>query len=139
VLAGGVAALALLAAFSLLAFGTHVLDAVGLAGENQARSSRYSVPSTAGRVLGIGDDAARIAALVLYGGLVLALLVWTVRGGDWLRAAGWAALGLLLASGWLLPWYLLWALPLAALARDRALTGMVLALTAFQLINRVPL
>jgi hypothetical protein len=138
-LAGALAALALLGALSLWAFGTHALDAVGIAGENQARSSRYSVPSTAGRILGTGEEAARIAALVLYAGLVLALLVWTARGGDWLRAAGWAALGLLLASGWLLPWYLLWALPLAALARDRALTGLVLALTAFQLINRVPL
>jgi hypothetical protein len=138
-LAGGIAALVLLGALSLLAFGTHALDAVGLAGENQARSSHYSVPSTAARILGVDNDTARVAALVLYAGLVVALLAWTARGGDWLRAAGWAALGLLLASGWLLPWYLLWVLPLAALARDRALVGLVLALTAFQLINRVPL
>ena len=67
------------------------------------------------------------------------LLAWTWRGGDWIRAAGWAAAGLLLATAWLLPWYLIWALPLAALSRDRPLQLLVLALTAFQLGARIPL
>jgi hypothetical protein len=138
-LAGGLAALALVAAASLLAFGPHALDAVGLAGENQAKTSHYSVPATVARVLGTGVDPVRIVALALYGVLVAWLLLWTHRGADWLQAAGWAALGLLIASGWLLPWYLIWALPFAALARDRALAAGVLALTAFQLVNRVPL
>ena len=51
----------------------------------------------------------------------------------------WAAVGLLLATAWLLPWYLIWALPLAALSRDRPLQLLVLALTAFQLGTRIPL
>ena len=136
---GALAALVALAGASLLLFGTHALDAVGLAGENQARTSHYSLPSTVARILGVGVEPVRIAALAAYGVFVLWLLAWVRRGADWLRAAGWAALGLLLASGWLLPWYLIWVLPLAALARDRALTGLVLALTAFQLINRIPL
>jgi hypothetical protein len=55
------------------------------------------------------------------------------------RAAAWAAAGLLLATSWLLPWYLIWALPLAALSRDRPLQLLVLALTAFQLGTRIPL
>ena len=46
-------------------------------------------------------------------------------------------LGLLLATSWLLPWYLIWALPLAALSRDRTLQLLVLALTAFQLGARL--
>ena len=137
--AGALAALAAVAVASLVAFGPHALDAVGLAGENQAKTSHYSVPATAARILGADVDWLRIGALVLYAGFVAWLLVWTRHGGDWLRATGWAALGLLVASGWLLPWYLIWALPFAALSRDRALTGVVLALTAFQLINRVPL
>ncbi|HVQ22769.1 MAG TPA: hypothetical protein VMT36_05810, partial [Candidatus Saccharimonadia bacterium] len=128
-----------LAATSCAAFGTHWLDAVGLAGENQSTTSHYSAPSTLARLLGAGVDPVRYALLALFAALVFGLVAWTVRGGDWLRAAGWAALGLLIASGWLLPWYVIWALPLAALSRDRALNAGVLALTAFQLINRVPL
>ena len=44
-----------------------------------------------------------------------------------MRAAGWAGAGLLLATTWLLPWYLIWVLPLAALSRDRPLQLLVLA------------
>jgi hypothetical protein len=55
------------------------------------------------------------------------------------RAAGWAGAGLLIASTWLLPWYLIWALPFAAISRDRALRVLVLAITAFQLGTRIPL
>jgi Glycosyltransferase family 87 len=137
--AGALAAAALAALVALLAFGTYALEAVGLAGENQARTSHYSLPATIARLLGTGTEPIRIAALAVYGLGVALLVAWTARGGEWLRAAAWAGFGLLLASGWLLPWYLIWALPLAALARDRWLTGAVLALTAFQLVNRVPL
>jgi cytochrome c biogenesis protein CcdA len=70
---------------------------------------------------------------------VLGLLAWTWHGGDWVRAAAWAGFGLLLATAWLLPWYLVWALPLAAVSRDRALQLLVLALTAYQLGARIPL
>jgi ABC-type amino acid transport substrate-binding protein len=138
-IAGAAVGAALCVAVSLAAFGSHALDAVGLVGENQAATSHYSIPATSARVLGIDVDAVRLVALLLYAGSVVLLLRWAWRGGDWLRAAGWAGFGLLLASGWLLPWYLIWALPLAALARDRALGGALLALTAFQLVNRVPL
>jgi alpha-1,6-mannosyltransferase len=138
-LAGGLSAAAVIAATTVAAFGSHALDAVGLVGENQALTSHYSVPSTLSRILGVGVDPVRLAAIGLYGLLVGWLLWRTYRGDDWLRAAGWAAFGLLLASGWLLPWYVIWVLPLAAIARDRALSGAVLTLTAFQLINRVPL
>ena len=81
----------------------------------------------------------RIAALGLYGALVLVLLLRVARGGEWVRAAGWAALGLLLATGWLLPWYLLWLLPLAALSGNAALIAGALALTGWELGVRVPI
>ena len=48
-------------------------------------------------------------------------------------------LGLLLATSWLLPWYLIWALPLGAVSRDRPLQLLILALTAYQLGARIPL
>jgi hypothetical protein len=122
-----------------VAFGWDWLSAFGLAGENQGRTSHLSVPITAARLTGLDPGAVRVAALVFYAVAVAWLLRWTWRGGDWVRAAGWAALGLLLASSWLLPWYLIWALPLAAISRDRPLQLLTLALTAYQLGARIPL
>jgi Glycosyltransferase family 87 len=121
------------------AFGWHWLDAIGLAGENQNRTSHLSVPITFARLTGLDPGAVRIAALVVYAGLVAYLLTWTWRGNDWLRAAAWATLGLLLTTSWLLPWYLIWPLPLVALSRDRALVLLTLSLTAYQLGARIPL
>jgi Glycosyltransferase family 87 len=122
-----------------LGFGWHWLDAFVLAGENQGHTSYMSIPITAARLTGFDPDAARIATLTLYAALIAYLLLWTYRGNDWLRAAAWATFGLLLATAWLLPWYLLWPLPLAALSRDRPLKLLLLALTAYQLGARIPL
>jgi hypothetical protein len=115
------------------------LRAFGLAGENQGRASYMSVPIAGARLTGLDPEAVRLVALVLFLTLFLQLLLWTWRGFDWVRAAGWTAVGLLLATAWLLPWYLVWVLPLAAIARDRALQIVALALTAYQLGARIPL
>jgi len=134
----GVATLGIVVA-AHLAFGWHWLDAFALAGENQGRTSHMSVPITAARLTGLDPDLTRVAAVALFAALIASLLVWTYRGGDWLRAAAWATTAMLLATAWLLPWYLLWPLPLAALSRDRALQFLLLALTAYQLGARIPL
>ncbi len=134
----GVASLAIgLAAY--LAFGWDWLEAFGLAGENQGRTSYMSIPVTFARLTGLDVDPARIAALLLYATALAGLLVWVWRGADWVRAAAWAALGLLLATSWLLPWYLVWPLPLVAISRDKPLQLLTLALTAYQLGARIPL
>jgi alpha-1,6-mannosyltransferase len=122
-----------------LGFGWDWLHAFGLAGENQGRTSYMSIPITVARLTGLDPDAVRLTALVLFLTLFLQLLLWAWRGFDWVRAAGWTAAGLLLASAWLLPWYLVWPLPLAAISRDRPLQLLVLALTAYQLGARIPL
>jgi glycosyl transferase family 87 len=124
---------------ALVAFGPHALDSLALVGENQARVSNYSLPNLTAELLGVDVDPVRSAALGLYCLLLAALLASVWRGADWIRATGWAALGLLLASAWLLPWYIVWALPFAAISRDSRLVAAVLALTALQLAARVPL
>ncbi len=124
---------------SYSAFGWHWLDAIGPAGNNQSRTSHLSIPRTVARLGGLDPDPVRVAALILYAGFFAYLLAWTWRGNDWLRAAAWATLGLLLATSWLLPWYLIWPLPLVALSRDRTLTLLTLALTAYQLGARIPI
>lgn len=138
-LIGALAALAAVVAVAHLAFGWNWLDAIGLAGENQSKTSHLSIPTTLARLTGLSDGATRAAALTLYAALIAYLLAWTYRGNDWLRAAAWSSFGLLLATSWLLPWYLIWPLPLTALSRDRKLQLLVLALTAFQLGARIPL
>jgi len=121
------------------AFGWDWLGAFDLAGENQGRTSHMSIPITTARLTGLDPGATRIAAASLYAALVLYLFAWTWRNGDWIRAAAWATLGILLATSWLLPWYLIWLLPLAAISRDRPLQLLTLALTAYQLGTRIPL
>jgi hypothetical protein len=138
-LAAEIAALALAGAVSYAAFGVTPLDAVGVLGLDQSLTSRHSVPSTLARLAGVGVAPVRLALELAYVALLVVLLVRTARGGDWVRAAGWAAFGLLLATSWLMPWYVLWVLPFAAVAGDGPLSVAVLALCAFQLASRVPL
>jgi Glycosyltransferase family 87 len=135
---GGLAAALVIGVATLVAFGPEAADALGLAGGNQAKTSYWSVPSTVSRLTGIGVDPVRFAFLAGFAALAVWLLVWTARGGDWVRAAGWAVFGLLVATAWLVPWYVIWVLPLAAVARDPWLAGGTLALSAFQLPNGVP-
>jgi alpha-1,6-mannosyltransferase len=138
-LAGAALAAAAIGLAAYLGFGWGWLHALGLAGENQGRTSHMSIPTTFARVVGLDEEGPRAAALALYAALLAYLLAWTWRGGDWVRAAAWAGLGLLLATSWLLPWYLVLALPLAAISRDRPLQLLTLALTAYQLGARIPL
>jgi hypothetical protein len=138
-LAGAAGAAVAIGVASYLAFGWDWIHGFGLAGENQDRTSHMSLPITVARIAGIDADPVRAVAALLFAVLVAYLLVWTWRGGDWVRAAAWTALGLLLATSWLLPWYLVWPLPLAAISRDRPLQLLTLALTAYQLGARIPL
>jgi alpha-1,6-mannosyltransferase len=138
-LAGALLAIVAIGIGAYLAFGWEWLDALDVAEENQGRSSHLSLPVTVARLIHLDPSSVRIAALVLFAILVVYLLAWTWRGGDWVRAAAWTALALLLATSWLLPWYLIWPLPLVAISRDRPLQLLTLALTAYQLGARIPL
>jgi len=138
-LAGALGAAIAVGIAAQLAFGWDWLHGFGLAGENQSRTSYMSIPITTARLTGLDPGAVRLVAAILFAAAIAYLLVWTWRGNDWVRAAGWAAMALLLATAWLLPWYLIWVLPLAAISRDRCLQLLTLALTAYQLGARIPL
>jgi hypothetical protein len=138
-LVGALGAAVAIGVAAWLGFGWDWLHGFGLAGESQSKTSHLSVPTTFARISGISPDLTRAAAAALFAALVAYLVVWTWRGGDWVRAAAWTAFALLLATSWLLPWYLLWPLPLVAISRDRPLQLLTLGLTAYQLGARIPL
>ena len=147
-LAGGV----VLSLASLLAFGLHIPD---LSTQSQLVTSE-SVPNLVGLVLGLGGESAGIrtamdAALAL---LVLACcrLAWRARHtpGDAdtsggvadreraIAAAGWASVALLVTLSWVLPWYVVWVLPLAALSGSRRLRTSALVFGVYLIIIWAP-
>jgi Glycosyltransferase family 87 len=70
---------------------------------------------------------------------IAGLLVYVARGGDAVAAAGWALLGVITASSWLLPWYLVWPLALAAATDRRRLLVATCAVGAAYAIGHAPL
>jgi alpha-1,6-mannosyltransferase len=137
-LAGAAVAVAVIAGVALAVFGSSAFHVVSSFNDDQHRVSYHGVPATAARIGGFDLGITRAVLAAAYGLLVVWLLAWTARGGDWMRATAWAALGLLCATAHLNPWYLVWALPLVAVARDRTLVALTLALSAYQLSVAVP-
>jgi alpha-1,6-mannosyltransferase len=140
------AVLALTGLSSVMAFGPEALDAFSVLGANQGRTSSYAFPRKTAELLALLGPGERLAyqgpVRLAYAGtgvLVLAWLAWlSWRGLDPVEAAGWATVTVLVASAWLVPWYVLWLLPLAALAGDRRLLGAAVALTAWTLPVAIP-
>jgi Glycosyltransferase family 87 len=136
-LAGVIAAVLALIALGLIGFGTGVFDSLGLLSSNQGRSSRLSLPYKVSELVG-NRDLVRLLFGVAFAGVAGWTLWRTLRGADAIRMAGWATFAILLASAWLVPWYLLWLLPLAALAADRWLTVATVVLSGWVLAIGVP-
>ncbi|MGH2859479.1 MAG: polyprenol phosphomannose-dependent alpha 1,6 mannosyltransferase MptB [Solirubrobacteraceae bacterium] len=113
---------------------------------NQAQSAGVrSIPGVIAGPLAM-PGAGHVVGYALAGAFLL-VCCWLLRRVwlgrlDWIAGAGWAMLTMLVASSSLLPWYVAWLLPLAALGHDRRLTRMTLLLTAavlaVQLIGYIP-
>lgn len=135
---GAAVALAVTAAATLAAFGSEIGGFVDAVRDQQHDVALYSVPNQVGELLGLGgitDGIRVVGAAVLLTTLALTLQR-TWRGGDWIAAAGWTTLALLVTSAWLLPWYVTWLLPIAAIAADRRLRAATLALTGYLVATR---
>jgi hypothetical protein len=67
--------------------------------------------------------------------ICVAWLVMRVWKGelDWITGAGWATAALLVTAGLLLPWYVGWLVPFAALSTDRRLATTAVVLTGIGL------
>jgi len=130
-----------LAAVGLIGFGSHALGFLSAVGEQQQLVATHSVPAETARLVGLSGTPGWwrhlfIAVFVV----VLAIELWrTARGASLSVAAGWTTLALLAATAWLLPWYVIWALPLAAVSGDRRLRAATLVFCAYAMLIHLPL
>ncbi|HVS29320.1 MAG TPA: polyprenol phosphomannose-dependent alpha 1,6 mannosyltransferase MptB [Solirubrobacteraceae bacterium] len=138
-LAGGLVAVVAVVALAAAAFGGEVVKIASQIGSQQHLESHYSLPVRVGHWIGEGGAPGWLRALFVAAFLVaFAWTLWrTWRGADWIEMAGWAMLALLLSTAWLLPWYPVWLLPLAAIAPGNRLRFAALAFSAFVLVARV--
>jgi hypothetical protein len=136
-IAGAVA----LGALAFGAFGSHADSFVHVLSVQQQHGSLHSVPKALSEVLGL-DSVVEPLHLFAIAGFALAFFLLLVRswnGADWLTSAGWATVALLVTTSWLLPWYVIWLLPLAALSESPRLRLVALGLGAFVIVLRIPL
>jgi hypothetical protein len=121
---------------SVVAFGFH-LPNLGTQGRLVIP---MSLPNVVGLVLGQGGETntMRVLLSVVLALSVLGCSVLAWRRRDALTASGWATVALLVTLSWVLPWYVLWVLPLAALSRSRALRRTTLAVGAYLVLTWMP-
>lgn len=129
---GAVAVAALAFAF----FGTAPLQLPSILEGIQSEGGPHSM---VGFVLAaVGVDPVPRALSVGLTLVFLAIVAWLLRKVwigeiDWIVGAGWATVALLVTTGFLVPWYVAWLLPLAALSNDRRLLGAAIVLTGIGL------
>lgn len=130
-LGGGLAALAV-GTLGAAMFGTGPLHLLGTLRQNQDEGDWRSIPGFISTRLGLGTIG-HVTGLLL-GVVFLCVFVYLLRRVwrgelDWIEGAAWATAALVATASSLLPWYVAWLLPLAALARDRRLLTVSLWMT----------
>jgi hypothetical protein len=140
-LAGVAIAAAVVVAISVVAFPDHAQGMFAKLQRQGALVDIASVPLGAAYALGLPRIVPRELQVLhlLLAAWTVGWLVYVARGGDALAAAGWALLGVVVASSWLLPWYLVWPLGLAAASDRRRLLVATCAVGASYAIGHAPL
>ncbi len=142
---GVIAGVAVIGALSISMFGSGSFDMLATVNKTQSEGGWLSIPGFIATRLALPTPG-HIAGYVL-AVLFLAVCYWLLRRvwrgqTDWIDGAGWAMLAMLVASSSLLPWYVAWLLPLAALGHDRRLARMAIILTGvvqgIQLLGYIP-
>jgi hypothetical protein len=121
-----------------VAFGIHGVDIVSALNRDAAFVSTDSFPTEIAHLFGkpgvfpVDHDLLKIGLV-----LIVVHLMWrTWRGYDWVAASGWTLLAIAVTSTWLLAWYTLWSLPLAAVSRDRRLLVATLVVQALFIVHQ---
>ncbi len=135
---GAGVAVAVIASFGFLLFGFGPLHLLGTLHKVQSHTGLQSIPGFISIGLGLGQ-LGQNAELVLTAGCAITIL-WLLRRVwigelDWITGGGWATFAVLITAGSLLPWYMAWLIPLAALSSDRRLLITAIALTGLGLTS----
>lgn len=113
-------------------FGTGPLRIATTLQGIQAEGGEHSIAGFLLRAAGMPGLAEPVSLLlaVAFAAIVAWLLrrVW-IGELDWIAGAGWATVALLCTTGFLVPWYVAWLIPLAALGSDRRLLLAAVLLT----------
>jgi len=136
-IAGAAACAVVLALVTFAAFGPHL--------PNDSTQSRLVVPFGLTNVIGIGlglggvtTGVRHVLELMLAGG-VLAACVAAAYTRRWLVPAAAVSLLAILTLTWVMPWYIFWVLPLAALVPGRTLRIAALVAGVSLLLTWLPL
>jgi hypothetical protein len=127
------------AAIAYAAFGSHGVNIVAALNRDAAFVSSDSFANEIAHLFG-KPGVFPVDHDLLKAGLVAVLLYlcWrTWRGYDWVAASGWSLLAISVTSTWLLAWYILWPLPLAAVVRDRRLLWATLAVQGLFVLHQI--
>lgn len=125
-----------LAGLALWRYGLGWMGAVVPLAENATKQAVYSIPHRFSDLTGLPQGA----AAGLFAGLFALAFAWLAHAAWRGRARLGLAAGLLLVcTPWLVPWYAVWAVPLAAIEEDRTARILALALSAYLLRDAVPL
>ncbi len=134
-LAGMAAGALAFGAATLAVFGPHLPDI-------SAQSSLVtpeSVPNLLGLALGFGGETQGLHTLsfVVLAATVIAASWYAWRRRDVLTPVGWVSITVLLTLSWVLPWYILWVLPIAAVSSSRRLRIASLLVGLYLVISPV--
>jgi alpha-1,6-mannosyltransferase len=133
---GFAAAAAVIVAVATFLYGLDWVGAVGPLATNLAEDRAwYAIPSRIA-TLGVPEGAVAFVFAVAF----VVAYAWLLRQAWRGRARLALTAGLLLvATSWLVPWYAVWAVPLAAVEEDPPARWLALALSAYLLRDAVPL
>ncbi|HEY5198963.1 MAG TPA: hypothetical protein VIJ51_18230 [Solirubrobacteraceae bacterium] len=135
-LAGMVAGGIVFGGASVYAFGLHLPNLA----QQSTLVTLAGIPNVLGSLVGLGGENDSMKT-ILDGVLAVAIVacaVWSLVTRRWIAASGFVTLVLLVTLSWALPWYVLWLLPLAALARGRGLRVAALAVSLYLLLIWMP-
>lgn len=121
---------------SFVFFGTGPIHLLSTLRKVQQTGGLNSVPGLVLTVVGLGQLTGVVGSVltVAFGISVVWLLCRVWKGElDWITGAGWATAGLIVTAGLLVPWYVAWLVPFAALSDDRRLWATAVALTGLGL------
>jgi len=124
---------------TLVLFGSHFFDQLHRIATDPLFDTLFSGPDRLAVVLGTHiTPAIRTLSTAAAGLVALGALVAAWRGADPITAGGWAFLAMIASIASFAPWYLVWLLPFAALARSRPLRLATLLVTLYVMAVHIP-